>query len=456
MISIEVRITKAGVKRYRARVRLKGFDLSSTFNSREEAQDYINLQTARILNGYTLSPASTLSQVLKAFMDHRSSGLADSTRRGYKTTVKILEGYLKNIPVIDILSIHVSQLLENLQKKYKPSTTRLYYRTFVMLMRYALRQGLITIDPTLHVHVPRPDTALPHALNQEQVAALLSKAEGDTVLKSLILIAISSGMRIGELLSLQVNNIDLSERTITLQSQQTKTRTARKVVVAACAWPSIEDLVRAQQGAPEGGEAKLFQPSRKGARRLSIQRAWNVLRERAALTAVRFHDLRHTCATWLIKGGCPLSTVAQILGHRNISTTMIYTRMDTSEMTRRIDATIRGVLPGLYTSEDPNRTKWPKDSLPSCPDCLTKELDKARLQGALEQAKTQLERLHGLFESAMKSAGQGQSTSALLSAFPSSEPPAQAPGVLEVTQIRGMARGEAAPHQAHRGSPPPP
>lgn len=198
--------------------------------------------------------------------------------------------------------------------------------------RFALAEGLTTIDPAADIQPPRAGRRLPKALPYADIERLLAAA-GDpdqpTGLRDRALLEFlyGTGARISEAVGLAVDDVDLPAGIVTVIGKGDKQRRLPLGAVAASAIDAY--LVRGRPGlAARGrGNAHLFLNSRGAA--LSRQSAWAVLRgaaERAGLTArVSPHTMRHSYATHLIERGADVRVVQELLGHASVTTTQVYT-----------------------------------------------------------------------------------------------------------------------------------
>ena len=145
-------------------------------------------------------------------------------------------------------------------------------------------------------------------------------------LRHVLLCALNTGMRRGEVVMLKWDNVDLAHSFILLESSTTKTKQTRKVPINSV----LKDMLFMLQNKREHDYVfsnSLDQPFVSGE---GIIKAFNLAKKRAKIKNFRFHDLRHTAATRMVESGIPLFTVGQILGHRNPKTTMRYAHPDES------------------------------------------------------------------------------------------------------------------------------
>lgn len=157
-------------------------------------------------------------------------------------------------------------------------------------------------------------------LSEQEIRLLIENAEPQ--LRHLILVALNSGMRKNEILNLEWNQVNLDEGFITLIAQKTKSRKIRRIPLNR----SLHELFYKLQLRRKGNQY-VFENPKTGKPIVDFKRSWNSLLKRLGITGVRFHDLRHTFATYaLLKKGGDLVSLQATLGHANISTTARYTK----------------------------------------------------------------------------------------------------------------------------------
>ncbi len=205
--------------------------------------------------------------------------------------------------------------------------------------RFALREGLTTVDPAAEVRPPTPARRLPKAITVAEVSSLLAAAgTGDTPLSlrdvALLELLYGTGARISEVVGLSVDDMQRGDGLVRLAGKGGKQRI---VPVGSFAAAAVEAyLVRGRPSLAEKGRGTpaLFLNARGGS--LSRQSAWAVLRAaagRAGLVAkVSPHTLRHSFATHLLDGGADVRVVQELLGHASVTTTQIYTLVTVDQL----------------------------------------------------------------------------------------------------------------------------
>ena len=203
------------------------------------------------------------------------------------------------------------------------------------LHRFAAAEGLTPTDVANAVKPPTPGRRLPKSLTIDEVSALLAGAGGDSEAdgpltlrnRALLELLYSTGSRISEAVGLDIDDVDMQDRSVLLRGKGGKQRlvpVGRPAVAALDAY-----LVRGRSGLAGRGRGTpgVFLNARGG--RLSRQSAWQVLQEaaeRAGITVkVSPHTLRHSFATHLLDGGADVRVVQELLGHASVTTTQIYT-----------------------------------------------------------------------------------------------------------------------------------
>ncbi len=199
-------------------------------------------------------------------------------------------------------------------------------------------EGAIERDPTENISAPRLGRSLPEALSEEEVDRLLD-APGGTELadlrdRAMLELMYAAGLRVGELVALDVEHVDTDAGTVLAFGKGGKERLLPLHPGAVDAVAAYLASARPSLAGEHAGRA-LFLSSRR--RRLTRQGFWLILRRRSVQAGIGKkltpHTLRHSFATHLLHGGAPLRHVQELLGHASITTTQVYTHL-TSEHVR--------------------------------------------------------------------------------------------------------------------------
>jgi integrase/recombinase XerD len=309
----------------------------------------------------TVEPAPILRRVLRTYLDHLTveRGLAANTLSSYRRDLERYLTVLTAAGVGDLAAVGPREVAAHLatlrsgDPDHRPLSAASAARAASAvrgLHRFAVREGMATVDPAREVKPPTLPRRLPKAMDVDQVERLLAGVDGDGPLgardRALLEFLYATGARISEAVGCAVDDLDLDEGTVLLRGKGGK---SRLVPVGRYAREALDAyLVRGRPalltGRPGGAASTVFVNSRGGG--LSRQSAWTILRRaahRAGLPVegphgVSPHTLRHSYATHLLDGGADIRVVQELLGHASVTTTQVYTLV-TVERLREVYAT---------------------------------------------------------------------------------------------------------------------
>lgn len=206
------------------------------------------------------------------------------------------------------------------------------------LHRFAVREGLSESDPTADVASPKRPKHLPDVLTAEEAARLMDAPSEDTRLalrdRAILELLYGSGLRVSELVGLDVEDLDLERRLVRVKGKGSKERVvpvsgAAVQVLTAYLSDGRPALVRRSLASHRGTRhASALALSGRGTR-LTRQSIWRLIRRWCVSAGLEAHPhtLRHSFATHLVDGGADLRAIQELLGHADISTTQIYTEI---------------------------------------------------------------------------------------------------------------------------------
>ena len=234
------------------------------------------------------------------------------------------------------------------ERTISPSTRRRRYASLCSFYHWLVRQGMVDFNPMERVDPIETVSRLPRPLDADVVKAILKAIPpAATRDRALFTLLYETGMRVGEALSLQVSDVDLTpddekvrvlgkgqrERTVLLTAAQESIRLLRRHL----------KLSRIRSGSVFRGDPR-YGGSALPLDYTTVRRAWQRYCATAGLKAggtakdgdgngnanarVTIHQLRHSRASELVRAGVPLGTVRKVLGHRNIQSTMLYAEVD--------------------------------------------------------------------------------------------------------------------------------
>lgn len=222
------------------------------------------------------------------------------------------------------------------QRKLSAVSIRRKLAAVRSFFRFLVRQGVVTTNVGRLVRTPKAPTKLPQVMTAEQTNLLIDGVaagkmerpfpERDRAIFELLY---GCGLRVSELVGLDLQDFDFGERWIRVRG---KGRKERQVPYGTKAAEALERYVAARQ--PQSGERAVFLNHRGG--RLSDRAARNIVKFYARFLAgdpsVHPHSLRHAYATHLLADGADLRAIQELLGHARLSTTQKYTQVSLSDL----------------------------------------------------------------------------------------------------------------------------
>ncbi len=281
-----------------------------------------------------------LAPTVGVYLDHLRAerGLAPNTVEAYRRDLAVYADYLAERGLDDPRAVttedvraFVGWLRDRTSAAGRPYAASSVARIVVSvrgLHRFLAREGLTDQDVAGEVDTPAAARSLPKAISVAQVERLLASPAGDDAAalrdRAMLELLYGSGLRISELVDLDVDDIDTTDHLLRVTGKGSKQRIVPyggEAALALEAW-TVRGRPRLQAGGPA-----VFVNAR--GRRLTRQGVWKIVKthaERVGLgDVVSPHTLRHTFATHLLDGGADVRAVQELLGHASVTTTQIYT-----------------------------------------------------------------------------------------------------------------------------------
>jgi len=284
-----------------------------------------------------------LARDLDRFLDYLivERRLADNTIASYRNDLELFFVFLRNRGCRRTSTIDRKLVLDYLAECGKRGLTNRSNSRRLAALRaffgFALAERIVKTDPLALVQGPKTGQSLPKALGLAEVERLLAAPERPTPLAlrdhAMLHLLYATGLRVSELVTLPVTGCHLVACHLRIMGKGQKERV---VPFGHSTREKIEQyLQRARPLILKGRPCQaLFVTNR--ARAMSRARFWQIIRTRARAagidSSISPHVLRHSFATHLLAGGADLRAVQMMLGHADISTTQIYTRVDISRL----------------------------------------------------------------------------------------------------------------------------
>lgn len=255
-----------------------------------------------------------------------SAYLADSLRRsnpepGQITTLE-LRGYVSSLHAADYAKTTIARRLASMRSFF----------------RFGQREGWTTTNPAKALRNPRKSRSLPHFLSSAELGKLLEAPSGDEPLglrdRAILETLYSAGLRVSELVGLNDSDLDFSHEVVRVRGKGRRERLSPLgsfAIRAIKAWFAVRKVDKRQK---PGEQQAVF--VNKFGRRLTTRSVGRLLEKYLAATGLDRrttpHTLRHSFATHLLDRGADIRSVQELLGHKSLITTQIYTHVSTANL----------------------------------------------------------------------------------------------------------------------------
>lgn len=235
----------------------------------------------------------------------------------------------------DVIRAFMSQLRDN---NYCKSTVARKLATLRSFYKFLMRRGHVADNPVASVRTPKQEKRLPKFLEVEQINKLLNNCDTSTLLgardRAILEMLYSTGIRVSELVALEIEDLDLGNSVIRVRGKGKKERIIPLGPGAVKAIIHYLDLRRTQvTNAKHDPQAMFINKHGQRLSTRSVRRKLDKYLLEAGLDlSVSPHTLRHSFATHMLQQGADLRSVQQLLGHQSLSTTQIYTHLSSKDI----------------------------------------------------------------------------------------------------------------------------
>lgn len=276
---------------------------------------------------------------------HLEAGSAENSREAYlrdsRRLIDFLDNEEKTLADADVDTLHAF-MVSMLELGLSPRSLRRMVSGIRALFKYLVVEGYLESNPALLIEPPQIGLHLPAVLTVEEIDAMIDAIDPDSREaardRALIETLYGCGLRVSELINLEIAKLNLPEGYLAVRGKGSKERIVPLGEVTADAL-NLWLAQRAEGKIKRGEENYVFLAPRTGAR-ISRMRVFDIVRRLAAdagiTREVSPHTLRHSFASHLLEGGANLRAIQQMLGHESISTTQIYIHLDRSRLREEI------------------------------------------------------------------------------------------------------------------------
>ena len=351
MPTIEKRTKSDGKEVYRVKVRRRGYSTqTATFSRLTDARKWAQMTEAAIEEGRhfktTEAKRHTLAELVDRYIREVLPGKSASSI--YTQTQQL--GWWKEQLGFHVLADITPSLIAEYRDKLargdgEPRSNATVVRYMAALSHaftVAVKEwGWLDDSPMRRVTKPKEPRGRVRFLSDEERERLLDacRTSDNPYIYPAVVLALSTGARKMEILTLHWRDVDFQRQVITLHT--TKNGERRALPLTGHAWELMQHHAKVRRI-----DSPFVFPSRNGQQAFDIRRAWEAARQQANIPDFRFHDLRHSAASYLAMNGASLAEIAEILGHKTLAMVKRYAHLSeahTAGVVARMNAKIFSV-----------------------------------------------------------------------------------------------------------------
>jgi integrase len=335
MASIFERKDKDGRTRYRVQVRIKGAPAQrETFDRKTDARLWAQQTEAAIREGRHFKTTEAKKHTFGTLIDRYMRDVLPTKKKSEERQGAQLLWWKRELGSMSLADVTSAVIAERRDKLGRQNTTMGRLRTPATVVRYlaalshafstAVKEwGWLEDSPMRKVTKPKEARGRVRFLSPDERSRLLSacKESSNAYLYPVVVLALSTGMRQAEIMTLRWENIDLQKGRIVLH--ETKNGERRVVHIAGHALHLLQGLSKMRRI-----DTTLLFPSKENVKQpIDLRFPWEVALKTSGIEDFRFHDCRHSAASELAMNGASLAEIAEVLGHKTLSMVKRYSHM---------------------------------------------------------------------------------------------------------------------------------
>lgn len=311
--------------------------------NKQEAEKYLKhcLEEVQkqVLWGEHIDMRLTFEELWERYLTHYAEErLKPRTIENYKQVMRDIMPFFKRLELGKISADAIHEYIawkknHNTLSPGKPvSNATINLHLFVLkgIFRQAVKWGLCRRNPCDRVERLKAYVKEMRPLTHDEYRRLLDTMT-NPLMKQIVILAVNTGMRAGEIMGLRFDQVFLKERVAVLKARETKGSKVRRVPLNQAAIDVLEARKTATNSPYVFAEVSGKMP-------FCYKTAWRRALKESGIEGVRFHDLRHTCGSWMAKAGVPVYDIKEVLGHAHIATTMRYVHVSETAKQQAVSA----------------------------------------------------------------------------------------------------------------------
>jgi integrase len=352
MATINSHTDRNGRTTYRARVRIKGHPVhTKTFGTKTAAKRWAQSLETKLREGASLAFSEaqkhTLNDAIDRYLESVMPAKAASTQEDQREQLAWWAGEYGDLKLSAITTPLLVEVRDKLSKTIakhgkgtlRPSSVNRYLAAISHVLRVASREWYwIPANPMDQVPRLKENNARDRYLSEDELKCLMNACEisESADLRLAVLLTLTTGARHMEVLGLTWKDVDLASATVTFRHTKNKTHRAVGLV------PDLVAMLRERRGI---GAALVFPSPHDPTKPIDLRSAWETALRRAEIADFRWHDLRHTAASYLAMEGASAPEIAAVLGHKTLAMVKRYAHLSpqhTARVATRIGNRVMG------------------------------------------------------------------------------------------------------------------
>jgi len=317
MATIQKLMNKKGVS-YRVQIRRKGLpNIFKTFTNKQDARRFaLRIEESKSAHR-AYSSKLTFNTLVEMYLSNEYLGTKPQMQR---SRLRHWLNHMGEMPINDIGKDDITSGLDKLPKELSNATINKYKKLASVVFNYGIRELSLTENPTRYIRSLPEKKGRTRYLSDNERKRLFRACRTSKwkMLYLLVLMAITTGARRGELQSLRWNDIDFDKQSAYVNN--TKNGEAKVL-------PLTIDVTNELQVFNQNDCSLIFGSKINPSKPYVFYKPWKRAVEEAELDDFRFHDLRHTTASYLAQNGATLLEIADVLGHKQIEVTKRYAHL---------------------------------------------------------------------------------------------------------------------------------
>ncbi len=347
MATITTRTTSDGKKSFQVKVRLKGYPVqTATFERLTDARQWAQSTESAIKEGRHFKTAEAKRHTLAELIDRYVRDVLPTKPKSAQTQGGQLQWWRNQLgayALADVTPALIGECRDKLagsvsvrHKPFSPATVNRYIAALSHAFSMAVNEwGWLEYSPIRKVKKPKESRGRVRFLSDDERIRLLEscKTHSNTYLYTVVVLALSTGMRKNEIMSLTWDDVDLQRCRAILH--ETKNGERRAVALTGHALELLKTMNKVRRI-----DSKFVFPAKESMvkKPMDLRTPWETALKTANITDFKFHDLRHSAASYLAMNGASLSEIAEVLGHKTLQMVKRYAHLSEGHTARVVES----------------------------------------------------------------------------------------------------------------------